>query len=79
MTVNRVHIERLLSKFRMAKTISVDIVKIDQVLSEISKLILRLSKKPKKDVRLINTITKIRNQIQDAVMDAKLKKSLQQV
>ena len=79
MTDNRVHIERLLSKFRMAKTISVDIVKIDQVLSEISKLILRLSKKPKKDVRLINTITKIRNQIQDAVMDAKLKKSLQQV
>lgn len=67
------------SKFRMAKTISVDIVKIDQVLSETSKLILRLSKKPKKDVRLINTITKIRNQIQDAVMDAKLKKSLQQV
>lgn len=63
----------------MAKTISVDIVKIDRVLSETSKLILRLSKKPKKDVRLINTITKIRNQIQDAVMDAKLKKSLQQV
>ena len=79
MTVNRVHIERIHSKFRMVKTISVDIVKIDQVLSEISKLILRLDKKPKKDTRLINTITKIRNQIQDAVMDAKLKKSLQQV
>jgi len=63
----------------MAKTISVDTVKIDHVLSEISNLILRLDKRPKKDVRLINTITKIRNQIQDAVMDAKLKKSLQQV
>jgi hypothetical protein len=62
----------------MAKTISVDTVKIDHVLSEISNLILRLDKRPKKDVRLINTITKIRNQIQDAVMDAKLKKSLQQ-
>jgi hypothetical protein len=77
-TVDRVHIERIHSKFRMVKTISVDIVKIDQVLSEISKLILRLDKKPKKDTRLINTIKKIRNQIQDAVMDAKLKKSLQQ-
>lgn len=63
----------------MAKTIPVDIVKIDQVLSEISGLILRLNKKPNKDVRLIKTITNIRNQIQDAVMDAKLKKSLQQV
>jgi hypothetical protein len=79
MIINRVHIERIHSKFRMVKTISVDIVKIDLVLSEISKLIIRLNKKPKKDVRLINTITKIRNQIQDAVMDAKLKKSLQQV
>ena len=63
----------------MAKTIPVDTVKIDQVLSEISGLILRLNKKPNKDVRLIKTITNIRNQIQDAVMDAKLKKSLQQV
>ena len=63
----------------MAKTIPVDIVKIDQVLSEISGLILRLNQKPNKDVRLIKTITNIRNQIQDAVMDAKLKKSLQQV
>lgn len=78
-TLDRVHIERIHSKFGMVKTISVDIVKIDQVLSEISMLILRLDKKPKKDTSLINTITKIRNQIQDAVMDAKLKKSLQQV
>jgi hypothetical protein len=63
----------------MANTISVDVVKIDQVLTEISRLILRLNKKPKKDLRLIKTITNIRNQIQDAVMDAKLKKSLQQI
>lgn len=63
----------------MAKTIAVDVVKIDEVLSEISGLILRLNKKPNKDVRLIKTITNIRNQIQDAVMDAKLKKSLQQI
>lgn len=63
----------------MVKTIAVDVVKIDRVLSEISKLILRLNKKPKKDVRLIKNVSKIRDQIQDAVMDAKLKKSLQQV
>ena len=63
----------------MAKTISVDVAKIDKVLSEISNLIIRLNKKPKKDVRLINNITEIRDQIQDAVMDGKLKKSLQEV
>lgn len=63
----------------MAKTISVDVAKIDKVLSEISKLIIRLNKKPKKDVRLIKNITEIRDQIQDAVMDGKLKKSLQEV
>lgn len=63
----------------MAKTISVDVAKIDQVLSEISTLIIRLNKKPKKDVRLIKNITEIRDQIQDAVMGGKLKKSLQEV
>ena len=63
----------------MAKTISVDVAKIDKVLSEISNLIIRLNKKPKKDVRLIKNITEIRDQMQDAVMDGKLKKSLQEV
>jgi len=62
----------------MAKTISVDVAKIDKVLSEISNLIIRLNKKPKKDVRLIKNITEIRDQMQDAVMDGKLKKSLQE-
>ena len=60
----------------MTQVLSVDGKKIDQALSEIAKLILRLSKKPKRDERLIKKITEIRDQIQDAVIQAKLKKSL---
>lgn len=63
----------------MNEILSVDGTKIDQVLSEIAKLILRLSKsskKSKKDERLIKEITEIRDQIQDAVIKGRLKKSL---
>lgn len=60
----------------MTEVLSVDGKKIDQALSEIATLILRLSKKPKRDERLIKKITEIRDQIQDAVIQAKLKKSL---
>jgi hypothetical protein len=60
----------------MTEVLSVDGKKIDQALGEIAKLILRLSKKPKRDDRLIKKITQIRDQIQDAVFQAKLKKSL---
>jgi hypothetical protein len=60
----------------MTQVLSVDGKKIDQALSEIAKLILGLSKKPKRDERLIKKITQIRDQIQDAVIQAKLKKSL---
>ena len=60
----------------MTEVLSVDGKKIDKALSEIAKLILRLSKKPKRDERLIKKITEIRDQIQDAVIQAKLKKSL---
>ena len=53
--------------------------KIDQVLSEIAKLIIRLdksSKKSRRDKNLVEKITEIRDLIQDAVLDAKLKKRL---
>ena len=63
----------------MAENLSIDGSKIDQVLNDIAKLILRLcknSKKSKKDERLIRQITKIRNQIGDIVLQARLKKSL---
>ena len=60
----------------MTQVLSVDGKKIDQALSEVAKLILRLSKKPKRDERLIKKITEIRDQIQDAIIQAKLKKSL---
>jgi hypothetical protein len=60
----------------MTEVLSVDGKKIDKALSEIAKLILRLSKKPKRDERLIKKIIEIRDQIQDAVIQAKLKKSL---
>jgi hypothetical protein len=60
----------------MTEVLSVDGKKIDQALSEIAKLILRLSRKPKRDERLIKRITEIRDQIQDAIIQAKLKKSL---
>ena len=63
----------------MAENLSIDGNKIDQVLNDIAKLILRLcknSKKSKKDERLIRQITEIRNQIGDIVLQARLKKSL---
>ena len=63
-------------RLKMTQVLSVDGKKIDQALSEIAKLILRLNKKSKRDERLIKKITEIRDQIQDAVIQAKLKKSL---
>ncbi len=63
----------------MTEILSIDGRKIDQVLNDIAKLILRLSKsskKSKKDERLIRQITEIRNQIGDIVLQARLKKSL---
>ncbi len=63
----------------MTEILSIDGSKIDQVLNDITKLILRLSKsskKSKKDERLIRQIAEIRNQIGDIVLQARLKKSL---
>ena len=63
----------------MGKTLTVDGTKIDQVLGLIAKLIIRLnksSKKSKKDQNLIKKITEIRDLVQDASMDPKLKKSV---
>jgi hypothetical protein len=63
----------------MTEILSIDGRKIDQVLDDIAKLILRLSKsskKSKKDERLIRQITEIRNQMGDIVLQARLKKSL---
>ena len=63
----------------MAENLSIDGSKIDQVLNDITKLILRLSrssKKSKNDERLIKQITEIRNRIGDIVLQARLKKSL---
>ena len=53
---------------------------IDQSLEELSKLIVRLDKNPKKTRKEQNTIKKIQNirdTIQDLVLYAKLKKSVQ--
>jgi hypothetical protein len=63
----------------MAKTLSVDAKMIDLVLRELAKLLVRLnknSKKTRKEQNLIKNIQEIRDTIQDAVMYAKLKKSL---
>ena len=63
----------------MRETLTVDGTKIDQVLSLIAKLIIRLNKnstKSKTNENLIKKITEIRDLIQDALMDAKLKKSV---
>jgi hypothetical protein len=63
----------------MAKTLSVDAKMIDLALSELAKLLVRLnknSKKTRKEQNLIKNIQEIRDTIQDAVMYAKLKKSL---
>jgi hypothetical protein len=56
----------------MTDILSIDGSKIDQVLNDIAKLILRLSKSSKKskkkDERLIRQITEIRNRIGDLVL-----------
>jgi hypothetical protein len=62
------------------KTIEVDSDMIDQSLEELSKLIIRLDKNPKKTRKEQSTIKKIQNirdTIQDSVLYAKLKKSVQ--
>ena len=62
------------------KTIEVDSDMIDQSLEELSKLIIRLDNNPKKTRKEQNTIKKIqeiRDTIQDSVLLAKLKKSVQ--
>jgi hypothetical protein len=62
------------------KTLAVDSDVIDQALDELSKLILRLDKNMKKTRQEQNTIKKlqdIRDSIQDSVLRAKLKKSVQ--
>jgi hypothetical protein len=60
------------------KTLAVDSDMIDLALDELSKLMLRLDKSPKRTRKEQNTIKKIqeiRDTIQDAVLYAKLKKS----
>jgi hypothetical protein len=62
------------------KTIEVDSDMIDQSLEELSKLIIRLDKNPKKtrkEQKTIKKIQNIRDTIQDSVLYAKLKKSVQ--
>ena len=62
------------------KTIEVDSDQSYQRLEELSKLIIRLDKNPKKTRKEQNTIKKIQNirdTIQDSVLYAKLKKSVQ--
>jgi len=63
------------------KTIEVDSYKIDKTLDDLAKLILRLKNNPKKTRKEQNTIKKIqeiRDTLQDSVLYAKLKKSIQQ-
>jgi hypothetical protein len=63
----------------MTRILSVEGKKIDEVLDDFSKLIIRLqknSKKTRKDKNLIKKITEIRDGIQDAIIQARLKKSL---
>jgi hypothetical protein len=62
------------------KTLAVDSDMIDLALDELSKLMLRLDKNPKKTRKEQNTIKKIqeiRDTIQDSVLYAKLKKSVE--
>ena len=62
------------------KTLAVDSDMIDRALDELAKLILRLDKNPEKTRKEQNTIKKIqeiRDTIQDSVLYAKLKKSIQ--
>jgi len=62
------------------KTIEVDSDMIDKTLEELAKLILRLKENPKKTRKEQNTIKKIqeiRDTLQDSVLYAKLKKSIE--
>jgi hypothetical protein len=62
------------------KTLEVDCDMVDQALEELAKLVLHLDKNPKKTRKEQNTIKKIqevRDTIQDSVLYAKLKKSIQ--
>jgi hypothetical protein len=62
------------------KTLAVDSDMIDKALDELAKLMLRLDKNPEKTRKEQNTIKKIqeiRDTIQDSVLYAKLKKSIQ--
>ena len=61
------------------KTIEVDSKMIDLAVDELSKLMVRLDKNPKKTRKEQNTVKKIetiRETIQDSVLYAKLKKSV---
>ena len=61
------------------KTIEVDSKMLDLAVDELSKLMVRLDKNPKKTRKEQNTIKKIeeiRETIQDSVLYAKLKKSI---
>ena len=61
------------------KTIGVDSKIIDLAIDELSKLMVRLDKNPKKTRKDQNTIKKIeeiRETIQDSILYAKLKKSI---
>jgi hypothetical protein len=63
----------------MVETLSVDATKIDLAMIEIGKLLIHLnkiSKKSRKEENIIKKITNIRNLIQDALLNAKLKKSV---
>jgi hypothetical protein len=62
------------------KTIEVDSDMIDRTVEELAKLKLRLDKNPKKTRKEQTTIKKIqeiRDRLQDSVLYAKLKKSIQ--
>lgn len=62
------------------KTLAVDSDMIDLATDELSKLILRFEKNPKKTKKEQNTIKKIqeiRDTIQDSVLFAKLKRSIE--
>ena len=63
------------------KTIAVDSTMIDLAVDELSKLMVRLDKNPKKtrkDQNTIKKIVEIRDTIQDSVLYAKLKRSVEQ-
>ena len=66
---------------KLVKSLSVDSSAIDLALSQLAKLIVGLnknSKKTRKEQNLIKKIEEIRDTIQDAVLYAKLKKSVGQ-